>query len=204
MASTHRRWAPWDPGRCFADVITLSGGCRDVGDSKLETVSSGNTKDHSGASTSVTLADGKTVGDPRTNSEGSNRKSLPATQKTPNGLFREHEGPQCCIYSFREHEGLQCCIYFCCTCRGRNGGRPQSWELIILYEPPRTHSRRMLGAVFASLHDRHHHADRCCYFFHIVFIINLLFVLPAEGRISTCMGGRGHRGLQRAGVHSGP
>ena len=64
-------WAPWDTGRCFADVITLSGGCRDVGDSKLETVSSGYTKDHRGASTSGALADGKTVGDPRTNGEGS-------------------------------------------------------------------------------------------------------------------------------------
>ena len=66
----------------FADVITLSGGCRDVGDSKLETVSSGYTKDHSGASTFVALADGKTVGDPRTNGTGgSSRKSLLAIQK---------------------------------------------------------------------------------------------------------------------------
>ena len=142
--------------------------------SNLETVSSGYTKDRGGASISVALADGKTVGDPRTASASSaftkmpvtqqengtgdsNRKSLLATQEPPNGLFRIHEGPQCCIY-------------FRCACRWRNGGRPRDGELILLYEPSRTHSLRITGAVYASLHDRHHPADRCCYFFHIVFI----------------------------------
>ena len=43
-----------------------------TGDPKLEAVSSGYTKDHSGAYTPVALADGKTVGDPRTDGEGSN------------------------------------------------------------------------------------------------------------------------------------
>ena len=67
-----------------------------TGDPKLEAVSSGYTKDHSGASTSVARADGKTVGDHRTNGTGgSSRKTPLAIPKTPNGLFREHEGPQC-------------------------------------------------------------------------------------------------------------
>ena len=41
-----------------------------TGDPKLEAVSSGYTKDHSGASTSVARADDKTVGDHRTNGTG--------------------------------------------------------------------------------------------------------------------------------------
>ena len=36
------------------------------------------------------------------------------------------------------------------------------------------------------------------------FFSHHFFMLPAEGHILTCMGGRGHRWLQRAGVHSGP
>ena len=110
---------------------------------KHQTVSSGNTKDHSAAFTSAALAEGATVEDLKAG------KSLYFT-------------------NLRGH-----------TLRG----------LLARCTPPYMIGTFSLiaAATFSRSFFSHH-----------------FFMLPAEGHILTCMGGRGHRWFQRAGVHSGP